>query len=155
MAALNFKDIANKKLEEVERPPLPPVGTYLFQVSKVPAIETLTGDKWDVVDFPLKALAPTDDVDADAIAAYGKVEKINLRHRFMFNKEDKVEFEASVFRLRQFLENTLKCAEPSMSLTEALGQANGKQLLASVVWKADKQDPELMHANIGRTAPVE
>lgn len=153
--ALNFKDVANKKLEDVERPPLPPVGTYLFSVTKVPSIETLSGDLWDVVDFQLKAIAPTEDVDAEAIASYGKVEKINLRHRFMFNKSDQVEFDAGIFKLRQFLENTLKCATPEMSITEALGQAKGKQLLAAVIWKADKNDAELMHPNIGRTAPVE
>lgn len=155
MASLNFRDIANKKLDDVERPPLPPVGTYLWQITKVPTIETLSGDKWDVVDFQLKAIAPTEDVDADAIAEFGSVNKIFTRHRFMFNKEDQAEFDRSLFNMRRFLEEHVKCATKDMSITEALNASVNQQVLASIVWKADKNDPELMHANIGRTAPVD
>jgi hypothetical protein len=40
-------------------------------------------------------------------------------------------------------------------MREALNSTVNQQVLASVVWKADKRDAEVMHANIGRTAPVD
>jgi len=151
---LDFKSIANTKLADVERPPLPPVGTYLWTIMKVPSIETLKGDDWDVVDFQLKALAPTEDVDADALTAYGDVTKIMQRHRFMFNKNDKTEFERTLFNLRRFCEVTVGSATPEMSVTEALNSTVNGQLLGTIVWKSDKNDAEIFHANIGRTAPA-
>jgi hypothetical protein len=151
---LDFKSIANTKLADLERPALPPVGTYLWLITKVPSIETLKGDDWDVVDFQLKAVAPTEDVDADALTAYGDVSKIMQRHRFMFNKNDKAEFTKGVDRLRRFCEDTVGSATSEMSLTEALNSTVNGQILGTIIWKSDKNDAEIFHANIGRTAPA-
>lgn len=153
--SLNFRDIAKKKLEEVERPPLPPVGTYLWLVTKLPVIETSADEKWDYVIFPVKIVAPTEDVDSDAINAYGDITKYQTTHRFIFDKNDPAKFAQTEFNLRRFLEEHLKCADPSMSMTEAMNAAVNNQFLAPIVWRADKNDAELMHANIGRTAPTE
>ena len=153
--ALDFKSIANKKLNEVERPPLPPVGTYLWTITKIPSIETLSGDKWDVVDFSLKAVAPTEDVDPDALAAYGVVGNILQRHRFMFNKEDPAEFDRALYNLKRFCVDIVKTATEDMSITEAMNSTVNGQILANVVWKADKNDAEVFHANIGRCAPAQ
>jgi hypothetical protein len=153
--ALNFADIANKKLDELERPKNPPVGTYLCQITKVPSVGTLPGDEWDTVDVPMKVIAATEDVDADAIAEFGDVTKIYLRHRFMISKTDENEFNKGVNQVRRFCEEHVKSATPEMSLTEALNSTVNQQVLASVIWKADKRDAEVMHANVGRTAPVD
>lgn len=152
--SMNFRDVAKKKLADVERPPLPPVGHYIFLITKQPSIETLKGDEWDVVDFVMKGIAPSEDVDMEALAAYGDVTRIVMRHRFMFNKNDENEFNRSLFNMRRFLEEHVKCATPDMDLTTAMNAAVNNQVMAQVVWKADKNDAELMHANIGRTAPV-
>jgi len=152
--ALNFRDIATKKLEEVERPKNPPVGNYLWRISKIPTIETLKGDLWDIVDVPLQCIAPSDDVDTDALASYGPVNKLMLRKRFMFDKNDQTAFDRTMYDLRRFLEDHVKCATPEMNIMEALNNAVNQQVMAEIVWRADKNDMEVMHANIGRTAPV-
>jgi hypothetical protein len=153
--ALNFADIANKKLDELEKPKNPPVGTYVVVCNKVPVLGTLPGDEWDTVDFPMKVIAATEDVDQDAIAEFGDVTKIYLRHRFMISKTDENEFNKGVDQVRRFCEEHVKSATPDMSLSEAMNSVVNQQVLASVVWKADKKNPEIMHANVGRTAPVD
>lgn len=152
---LDFRSIASRKLEDIERPKNPPVGSYLWQITKVPAIETLPGDKWDVVDFQLKGIAPV-AVDPDALVEWGgDVTKLRLRHRFMFSKEDPVEQERSIYRLRVFMEEHVKTATPDMSLTEAMNSTVNGQFIGDIAWQQDKKEESIFHANIGKTAPVE
>lgn len=151
----DFREIGNRKLTDIERPKNPPVGNYLFVVTKVPAVETLPGDEWDVVDFQCQARAPV-DVDPDAIRDWGgEVGNIRLRHRFMFNKRDQIEFDRSLFRLRTFLEEHLKVASADMGMNEALNASVNGQFIGEVVWQKDKREEGLFHTNIGKTAPVE
>lgn len=152
---MNFREIADKKLEDIERPALPPAGTYLWKVMKN-EIRDVTSDKgsWEVVEFSVKAQAPTEDVDSDALAAYGNVANILNRVSFMFDKNDKAAFEQTQYQLKRFLVEHLKCASEDMSLSQGLAQSTNHQFLGTVVWKADKNDTELFHANIGKTAPA-
>ena len=151
---LDFRSIANKKLEDIERPKNAPIGDYLWQITKVPAIETLPGDAWDVVDFQLKCVAPV-AVDADSLQEWGgDVSKVRLRHRFMFSKTDPVEQEKSIWRLRDFMENHVKTATPDMTLTEAMNSTVNGQFIGGITWQQDKKDESIFHMNIGKTAPV-
>lgn len=151
--SLNFADVAAKPITEVEKPPLPPVGTYRFIVTKLP-IQTTSGDgKWDIVNFTVRALEALENVDLEGYK--GDIHNIVQSVRFMFNKEDENEFERSLFRLRTFLEKHLKCADSSMSIGQALNASVNQQFLGDIGWNPDKNDPENFFANIGRTAPVE
>lgn len=152
--ALDFKSIANKKLSDIERPPLIPVGTYLWMISKLPETTTSPDEKWDYVDFTLKCVAPTEEVDQEQIAAFGDITKVTMRHRFIFDKNDKAAFDRTQFNLRRFLEEHVKCATPDMGLGEAMNASINNQVLASIVWRPDRNDAEVMFVNIGRTAPV-
>lgn len=151
---LDFRQVAAKKLEDIERPKNPPVGDYLWAITKVPTIETLPGDQWDVVDFNLKCLAPV-NVDPDSLREWGgDLTKLRQRHRFMFSKTDPIEQEKSLWRIRDFLENHVKCATPEMSISEALNAAVNGQFVGAITWQQDKKDESVFHANIGKTAPV-
>lgn len=151
---LDFRAIASKKLEDIERPKNAPVGDYLWAITKVPAIETLPNDAWDVVDFQLKCIAAV-AVDADALAEWGgDLSKLRLRHRFMFSKTDPVDQERSVWRLRDFMENHVKTATSDMTLTEAMNSTVNGQFVGGLAWQQDKRDESLFHMNIGKTAPV-
>jgi hypothetical protein len=153
--ALNFNEIATERLGDIERPPLPPAGTYVFQVTKLAEVITTKDEAWDMVTFPMKAVAPTDDVDPGELESFGKLDNVRIGHRFIFDKNDQVSFDKTKYQLRRFLEEHLKCADENTSLKEAMNNAVGQQCLGTVIWKADKEDKELFHANIGRTAPVE
>lgn len=154
--ALDFASIADRKLEEVERPPLPPAGTYVFQCTKMPEISTSNDGKWDIVNIPLRAVEAyePDESMMEQIQAYGKVTNINLSHRFMFNKEESTEFERTQYNLKRCLEEHFK-VEKGLGFKQALAAIVNQRVVASVVWKQDKNDAELYHANIGKTAPVE
>lgn len=151
--ALNFADVASKKVEDVERPPLPPVGEYRFRVTKVPEQAKSKDEAWEFVTFQVQAQEALDSVEMDGYN--GEVTGIRLRHAFIFNTLDEVEFEKTLFNLRKFLEDHLKCAEPGMSIAEALNNSVNQEFIGTVRWRQDKNDPETFNADIGRTAPVE
>jgi hypothetical protein len=151
--ALNFAEAAAKKISEVERPPLPPVGTYRWSITKLPAQTTSGDEKWDILTFQVRALEALDDVDMSDYS--GEVTNVTNQVKFMFNKEDEAEFEKSLFRVRTFLERHVKCADESDSVAQALNKSVNQQFLGSIAWQQDKNDPELFYANIARTAPIE
>lgn len=150
---INFADVASKPLDQVERPPLPPVGTYRWTITKLPEQRTTQDDAWDIVEFNVRAVEALDDVEMSDYA--GEVSNITNRVAFMFNKNDEAEFEKSLFRLRTFLEKHVKCADEGVSIGQALNNSVNQQFLGTIAWRQDKNDAELFHANIGRTAPLE
>lgn len=150
--AMNFASIANKKIEEVERPPLPPIGTYRWKILKLPEQSKSSDEKWEIVNFAVRAVEALDDVDVDSYP--GKIDGILQSVRFMFNVEDEAEFEKSLFRLRTFLEKHVKCADAEMTIAQALNASVGQEFLGTIAWRQDKQDEETFHANIGKTAPL-
>lgn len=154
---MNFMDVLDKKADEIERPPLPPVGTYIMQVSKEPVRDTIANGDYDVVDFIMKIIAPTEDVDADEIQSFpGNLADKTMRHRFMFDTNDQAKFDSSLFNLKRFCIDHLKIdGGEDMSVKELLAASIGHRCLAQVTWAPDKRDPEVKHANIGRTAPEE
>lgn len=151
--AINFADVATKKVEDVERPPLPPVGTYRWTITKVPEMTTSANGEWDIVTVPCRVVEALDDVEVEDYK--GDIRNIMSSFRFMFNKQDEAEFEKSLFRFRTFLEKHVRCAEPGMSIAQAMNAAIGQEFLGTIAWRQDKEDQEIFHANIARTAAVE
>lgn len=155
----NFMDILDKRVGDIERPPLLPHGTYKWVVDKY-STDTIANGAWEVVDFNLKIVEPTEDVDPDDLTAFGNVAGQTRRHRFMFptDPEEAANFQRTEFNLRRFLADHLQIdGVEGMDLKEALANAKGHMCLATVVWTPDKKDPsgENKFDNIGRTAPVE
>jgi len=151
--ALNFAEQATKKIADIERPPLPPVGTYRWSITKLPTQATSNDEKWDFLTFQCRALEAMEDVDMDGYT--GDVKNIILPLKFMFNKEDEAEFEKSLYRVRTFLEKHVKCAQEGDSIAQALNSSVNQQFLGSVVWNPGKNDPEDLFANLVRTAPID
>lgn len=152
---VDFASIASKKVEEVERPPLPPVGTYRFRVMKIPESTKSQDEQWEFVRFNCRAVEPMDNVDLDGYK--GDPANIMLSKTFVFNTQDEAAFEQTLFNLRQFCENHLKCVEDGMSIAEMLNNSVNQEFLGDVRWQQDKRDQsgETFNAEIGRTAPVE
>lgn len=151
----NFNEIASKKVEEIERPPLPPVGTYRFRVMKVPSSEKSQDEKWEFLRFNCKVLEAMDNVD---VADYpGDITNIMLAKTFVFDTGDEAAFESALFNLKQFCTNHLLCVEPGMTTAEMLNATVNAEFLGDVRYKQDKRDEsgETFNAEIGRTAPVE
>lgn len=151
--ALNFADIASKKIEDVERPPLPPVGEYRWKVTKVPEQSKSADEKWEIVTFNVQAVEALDSVDMEDYR--GEVTGIRNRVVFMFDTQDEAKFEQTLFNLKRFLENHLQCAEPGMSIAEGLNNSVNQEFIGTIRYRQDKNDQEVFYAEIGRTAPVE
>jgi hypothetical protein len=152
---VDFASIASKKVEEVERPPLPPVGTYRFRVMKVPESTKSQDEQWEFLRFNCRVVEPMDNVE---ISDYpGDVSNIMLSKSFVFNTQDEAAFETTLFQVRQFCEKHLQCVEPGMSIAEMLNNSVNAEFLGDVRWQQDKRDQsgETFNAEIGRTAPVE
>lgn len=149
----NFADIATKKVADIERPPLPPVGTYRWQITKLPASTTTNDGKWDILTVPCRAMEAMDDVDMDGYN--GEVTGIVNSVKFMFNTEDEAEFEKSLYRARTFFEKHVKCADEEDTVGQMLNKSTNQQFLGTIAWGQDKNDPEVFHANIARTAPLD
>ncbi len=152
---VNFAAIANKKVADIERPPNLPIGTYLAVVAKIPAQGAVSGGKWETLDFMLKIIRPMEDVDPDALKAYGDITRRVMQNRFMFSTEDEDKFLAAEYRVKRFCFKHLQVDETSgMSWTEMLNESVNHQCFVSVKWEPDKNDAEIIYDRIGKTAPV-
>lgn len=153
--SLNFVDSLEKTAEDIKRPPLLPVGTYEWQVKKYEFDKSNDG-KWEMCNFHLNCTAVGEDVDPDALAEYGGTAVgAYMRYTFMFDTEDTAKFNQTLFRLKRFLVDTLKCWDESAgSLKEGIANAVNSKFNAVIRWKADKNDAEVQYTEIAKTAPL-
>lgn len=154
---MNFTDALNVNVAEIERPPLPPIGTYTWKVEKVEFGEVGTANKFDTVDIRLQAIESGEDVSPSKLSDFGGLKMVKQRLRFMFPKaegeEQKAQFERTMFNLRRFLEEHLKL-DPNGTLKQKLTECIGQVCLGDIKYRPDQNDPEVMYAEIGRTAPL-
>jgi hypothetical protein len=136
-----FADIANKKANEVEKPPLPPIGKYVMMVTNDPTVVARNSDKgeFEIVDFKLQGVQALDDVDLDELAKFGGAKGVMVQHSFVFNTdpEEEANFQRTEYNLTRFLVDTLKAGDDSMSLGQLMGNAKGKQLEVEVGHRPD------------------
>ena len=155
---MNFNDVLSKRTNEIERPPILPPGTYVAKVAKPPETDTKSSDKgnWDILDFTLLPVAATEDVDTEALAAFGPLGPASAqRFSFMFNKDDELAFNRTLFNLKRFLLDHLQLSgDDNSSIKELLDQVVGTQCSIFVRWEADRNDPEIQYARIARTGPA-
>jgi hypothetical protein len=150
----NFGDILKKKAADVERPPLPPQGTYRFTITKVPESKESGSGEWDILNVPCQVVEPMDNVDMDDYK--GDISNVRLTKSFLFSKMDEVSFQQTEYNLRNFLVNVLGLDE-SLSMGELLNSSKGAQFLGDVTWREDNREgmEGQFQADIGRTAPVD
>jgi hypothetical protein len=156
---MNFTDSLDRRLEDVKRPPVLPVGHYVCAVFKHPDLEDFeskkTGVTFDRVTFTMSVLSPHDDVDPDELAAFGNVSGGKLRHTYLFSRDedDKANYDRSMYNLKRFLSEHLGLGD-DMALNEALAASVGAQCLVEVKHRADPLNPEIVYDEAGRTAPL-
>lgn len=151
--ALDFASIASKPVSEIEKPPLPPVAHYNWAITKLPEQRTTADGAWDVVDFQLRCVGVCDDFEPDDYK--GDPTKITQRLSFMFDKNDEAKFDQTLWGLKKFLIQHCKVGDEEMTVGQLLNESVNAQFMANIVWKQDRNDNEVMHANIGKTAPLE
>ncbi len=154
---MKFSDALDRKLEDIKRPPNPPVGHYVWQINKHPDIDEFTsraGDDFEKITFQIACAEPGEDVDTDELAEYGNVVGYRSKKEFLFadSEADQANFDRSMFNLRRFLGH---CGlEEGLSLTEALAASVGTQFLGELTHSPDPDDTEVIYARVGTTAEV-
>lgn len=148
----SFTDALDKNFDDIERPKNLPVGNYIWVVEKQPAFEKAKDGSYEFLDFQLKCVAPSDDVDPDALREFGDTSNVRQRLRFIFSTTEKNDYDRALFNLKRFLEEHLQVE--AANIKEALAKSVGHQCMAEVSWQPDKNDPEVIYTNIRRTAPV-
>jgi len=155
---MKFSDALDRKLEDIQRPPNPPVGHYIWQVSKHPEMDEFTssrtGAEFERVNIQLSCVSAGDDVDTDELSDYGNIQGYTQRKTFLFptSEDEKASYERSLFNLRRFLDH---CGVDSdMAMNEALAACVGQQVMAELKHRPDPEDPEVVYAEVGKTAPV-
>lgn len=151
----NFDEILDKTLENVERPPLAPLGEYVFMVTKVPEIRDLESPKgsWKVVEFQCVGVRPTESVDPDLFRAYGEAKNIRVRNSFMFDKNDDAAAATTEFRLKTFLQDHLGI-DSALSMKEAMNASVNKQFIGTLNYRADANDANVQYHNLAKSAPL-
>lgn len=151
----NFADIANKKIEDVERPPLPPIGNYIMAISKPAAISEVSSDKghWDVVDYFLQGVQALEGVDEEALVAFDGAKGVRLTQRFMYprGEDQQASFAQTEFREATFVREHLGMSD--VTLGEARGTCVGMQVMVELGYRPG-QRPDEFYAEVKKTAPV-
>lgn len=156
----SFADIATKKLEDIERPPLAPIGDYIFKVNKAPTMREMDTVKdgvsthWEVWDFPCQAVQALETVDPAELAAFGSPTGIFTRNSFMFNTGDPAAFARTEYDLRQFLNETLKI-DSDISLGEAIPAALGRQFMGELGLRENNKKPGEFFSELKKTAAID
>ena len=78
------------------------------------------------------------------------------RLTFLFDTEDRARFDQTLFKLKKFLIDHVKCWDDNGSgnLKEGIANAVGHKFSGVIRWRADKVDPEVQYSEISKTAPV-
>lgn len=153
--ALDLTQVLDKKIEDIERPPLVPACTYdVARVDKQPVLREVNDD-WEALDFLMAPVsADMDTISQEELDEFGDITKARVRHTFMFDKNDNAAFERTLFNVRRFLEDHLGIADGDTTLKEALNAAVGATCGMTIEHRQDKQNPELYHANVKATFPI-
>lgn len=93
--ALNWNDLANTRVGEVEPPKLIPPGHYQALITGPGKVENLGKKKTLVITFPMKLTEPMSDVDAEAFAASDGFKKDGYDLQFWLTP-------ASLYRFTEF-----------------------------------------------------
>lgn len=155
---MKFSDALDRKVEEITRPPVPPIGTYIWTVKKHPDSEKFdsrnTGKTFDRLNFLMSAVAATDEVDPDELEAYGDINGFVVSKSFLFDNEDEVAFQRSEYNLKRFFEH-LGMDLSNVTISEALANSVGATCMGELKHRPDPNDAEVIYAELGKTAPAE
>src|SRR5262245_54045316 len=93
-----FGSILDKPSASVERPKPMPVGTYLWIVQGLPRYDKSSVKKTEFVEFTLRPLQASEDVDLEALDAVGGLDGKSTKATYYLTED-------AVWRLKDFLDN--------------------------------------------------
>ena len=141
---VDFSDILNKRVEDIESPkPLPP-GTYRGMITAPPAMDEFERkeENGSTTKIPVAVLSiaiqePTDGVDEDLLAQAGGVRARNgkpkeVQMRYYLEEE-------SLHRVKKLLRS---CGIEAASLGEGFQELAGREVLVDLQVQPGRNDPD-------------
>lgn len=151
-----FSDALDRAAETIKRPAAIPAGHYVFQNGPQNSMRPTKNGDYEVVSMPALVVEPMDTIDADALAAFGKVTGQTVRNEIMFptDEEAKSAYEQALFRLKAFCTNCGVDTSDGTTPKQWLANLPGTRFIGEVTHRVDKNDPEIVYAQMGRTAEL-
>lgn len=144
----NFSNILEQKVDSIERPPLLPMGTYMGIITKHEFGKSKE-KQTPFVEFYVRLQAGLEDVDPAALAQIKELGKRELRVTHYLTED-------AAYRLRDFLEKTLRINCTGRTLRETIPEANTKALKVHIKHvPSNKPGSDEVYANIDAVAPAE
>lgn len=143
-----------KVVDDVKRPPIPPIGSYVASIKSHPEVEDITGRDGTIYEkytFKCQLVSPI-EVDEDDIAAFGSVAGYPFKVDFLFNTDpdEEAKAEATTFYMVTFLKACGAAAE-GMSIQEAMAAAPGCQFGVDMGHRKDPNNPEIDYLDPKKT----
>lgn len=147
-----FSDLVDRKAEEIQRPPVMPIGIYAAQITKPYATVEITGKDgtpYERIEFPCSITAPV-EVDEDDLAEYGSVANQLFRVDFLLNtlEEEHAKREMTLFRVKSFLESA---GIQGDTFGDLLANCVGGQFGVEVGHRPDPNNPDVVYLDVKRT----
>lgn len=150
---VNFDDILDKSVDDIESPQPVPAGTYLARIAGPPTGDTFKGKDEKtgeevlipVYDIPIALLEPTDGVDLELLEKAG-----GLQRRDGKPKELKARYYAREDELHKVKKLLKSCGITGTTLREGFLQLPGCEVLVDVATIQSKNDSEEWFNRINR-----
>lgn len=150
----SFASILDKPATEVDRPKPLPVGTYICVVNGLPRFDKSSKKQTEFVEFALKPLAASEDVDDEAlVTALTRGDGSSKALQDMTIRAIYYLTEDAIWRLKKFLED-LGIDSEGKSLRQMIDEAPGRQVAANLRHEAS-EDGQAIFARLKDTAAVE
>lgn len=140
--AVDFGALLEENLDNTEKPKPVPIGTYKAIVHQYESTESKKGDKGAFI-FMLKLQSPFEDtVDPDELGEYGDIGELQPVMRWFVwqGKDDR----SRTYPFKKFLSEVLSVTTQGRTLGEAIAEAPGQELLATVKHMTSERDGEII-----------
>jgi hypothetical protein len=152
---MDFLASLDTKIDEIEKPLDPPVGTYQWQITKVPTRSNSKSGEWAIVEFLIRAIAAEEDVDPDELEEFGSVTGIQSRISFMAPTDPEQANEQAKTRdqIKNFCVNVLQLDdEDNPPLSELMDNSVGAQFLGTL---SLRRTDDNVFIDVKRPAPLD
>lgn len=153
MSGFDFDDILDTKVDEIERPPMLPKGTYVAAVKGF-NIDREKAD-FDIVNFNCVVVRPEAVDDDDMKAFGGNPAGQPFRISFLYDKNDEVRRRQTADKQKRFMVEHCAVSGKGKTNKQLMPETVNAQFLAHVDHRPDKTDPEVVYIDVRKTAPLD
>ena len=147
MSDVNFTDLLNTPIDQIERPKALPVGTYICLIDGMYEVGKAGKNNTNYIDFnfrPLQAMADVNQQQLEEALGERTLSDKRFRYRIFVTKD-------SLWKLKEFLIDHLGLAKKGVP--EMLPETPGKQL---AVYIGHQTSPDgIVFNQVGKTANVD